>query len=82
MEFGRMLPIIAFTDKANGGSMGQVKLFCLYPDPELFAKNHAQEPKQCNDGRGWAFYPDKPVDNANTETDCERNEQYLHLDSS
>lgn len=40
------------------------------------------EAKRRYDGRRRALYSDKPVDNANSETDQERYERRLHLDSS
>src|SRR5262245_58080079 len=49
------LLIPVFTHQADGSGVCETDLFCKNPATELFPKNHAQQPKQGDNGRRRAL---------------------------
>src|SRR5579859_2819051 len=76
-----MRPIVTFSNEANGCGTRNVYFPRMNPDSELLANHHTQEAKQGDDRRCGTLHPNESVKYTDSETNDERQGQYLHFDS-
>jgi len=58
--------------------MCHTDIFRKNPTAELLSEHHSQEAEQSDDRQGRTLYANHSVQNADKQTYCKRNQQYLH----